>query len=86
MSAVTIFTDPKAYADPEGWHAVAVRLRREDPVPRIEVDGFDPFWAVTRHADEPRLETLELTGPAEYTAATVVGAPKRVPIRYRLRA
>ena len=33
----------------------------------------------------PRLESLELTGPTEYTAATFVGAPKRVPIRYRLR-
>ena len=32
----------------------------------------------------PRLESLELTGPAEYTAATFVGAPKRVPIRYRV--
>jgi hypothetical protein len=47
MTPVTIFTDPKAYADPAGWHPA---------------------------------------GPAEYTAATFVGAPKRVPIRYRLRA
>ena len=53
---VTIFTDPKAYTDPERWHAVAARLRREDPVPRIEVDGFDPFWAVTRHADVIEIE------------------------------
>jgi hypothetical protein len=34
----------------------------------------------------PRLEWIELAGPAEYSAATFVGAPKRVPIRYRLRA
>jgi cytochrome P450 len=34
----------------------------------------------------PRLESIEVTGPAEYTAATFVGAPKRVPIRYRLRS
>ena len=54
MDPVTIFTDPKAYTDPQGWHAVAARLRREDAVPRIEVDGFDPFWAVTRHADVDR--------------------------------
>ena len=56
MSSVTIFTDPKAYADPEGWHAVAARLRREDPVARVEADGFDPFWAVTRHADVIEIE------------------------------
>jgi len=29
MNPVTIFTDPKAYTDPRGWHAVAARLRRE---------------------------------------------------------
>jgi cytochrome P450 len=34
----------------------------------------------------PRLEWIELAGPVEYTAATFVGAPKRIPIRYRLRA
>jgi cytochrome P450 len=33
----------------------------------------------------PRLESLELTGPTAYSAATFVGAPKRIPIRYRLR-
>ena len=56
MSPVTIFTDPKAYTDPARWHAAAAQLRREDPVARIEVDGFDPFWAVTRHADVIEIE------------------------------
>lgn len=44
-----IFTDPAAYADPPRWHAAAARLRREDPVHRVEIPGFDPFWAVTTH-------------------------------------
>jgi len=56
MRSVTIFTDPREYTDPAGWHAVAARLRRDDPVARIEVDGFDPFWAVTRHADVIEIE------------------------------
>jgi cytochrome P450 len=56
MQAATIFTDPKAYADAEGWHAVAARLRREDPVARVEAEGFDPFWAVIRHADVIEIE------------------------------
>jgi cytochrome P450 len=56
MECAAIFTDPKAYTDPDGWHAVAARLRREDPVSRIEADGFDPFWAVTRHADVVEIE------------------------------
>jgi len=34
----------------------------------------------------PRLESIELAGEPEYTATTFVGGPKRVPIRYRLRA
>jgi hypothetical protein len=54
--AVTIFTDPKAYTRLESWHAVAARLRRENPVARIDVEGFDPFWAVTRHADVFEIE------------------------------
>ena len=29
---------------------------------------------------------VELAGEPEYTATTFVGGPKRVPIRYRLRA
>ena len=56
MEPVTIFSDPKAYTDPQAWHAVAARLRREDPVARIEAEGFDPFWAVTRHADLIEIE------------------------------
>jgi cytochrome P450 len=32
-------------------HSAWARLRREAPVARIEQDGFDPFWAITKHAD-----------------------------------
>ncbi|HTO09722.1 MAG TPA: cytochrome P450 [Myxococcota bacterium] len=56
MSDVTIFTDPQAYPDSERWHAQAARLRRENPVARIEAEGYDPFWAVTRHADVLEIE------------------------------
>jgi cytochrome P450 len=51
FSPEDLFTNPKSYTDPDAWHARAARLRREDPVCRIEAKGFDPFWAVTRHAD-----------------------------------
>jgi len=51
-----IFIDPKPYEDLDAWHAVAERLRRNDPVHRVEADGFDPFWAVTRHADIVEIE------------------------------
>lgn len=51
-----IFVDGKAYADPDLWHAAAGRLRRSDPLPLVEVDGFVPFRAVTRHAHLAEVE------------------------------
>lgn len=46
-----IFLDPAAYADPEGWHATAAELRAEQPVLRVEAEGYEPLWVLTRHAD-----------------------------------
>jgi len=51
-----IFIDGAAYADLEGWHAAAARLRRDNPLPRVEVEGFPPFRAVTRHAHLAEVE------------------------------
>lgn len=51
-----IFTHGEAYADFDAWHAAAAQLRREDPVHRVEVEGFRPFWAITRHADVLEIE------------------------------
>ena len=47
----TIFIDPVLYADQEAWHAAAAELRADAPVLRVEVEGYTPFWAVTRHED-----------------------------------
>lgn len=46
-----IFLDPDAYTDPEAWHATAAELRREAPVLRVEAEGYEPLYALTRHAD-----------------------------------
>ena len=46
-----IFIDPAAFADMEGWHATAAELRRENPVARVEAEGWPTFWAISRHAD-----------------------------------
>jgi len=51
-----VFVDPASYADQKRWHAAAARLRREDPVHLVEEPGFDPFWAVTRHAHVAEVE------------------------------
>ena len=49
--AALVFTDPKAYADEPRFHAACALLRRESPIARVDVRGFQPFWAVTRHDD-----------------------------------
>ena len=48
--AVTI-VDPKAYADDKRLNDAFAWLRREMPIGRVELEGYDPFWAVTKHAD-----------------------------------
>jgi cytochrome P450 len=49
-------TDPEAYADETRLHEALALLRREAPVSRVEAPGFDPFWAVARHADIMEIE------------------------------
>jgi cytochrome P450 len=51
-----VFTDPKAYADEARFHAACAQLRRESPVHRVDVEGYTPFWAVTKHADVMEIE------------------------------
>ncbi len=42
--------DPSAYADGRIFDSYAW-LRANNPVGLAEVEGFDPFWVVTKHAD-----------------------------------
>jgi cytochrome P450 len=51
-----VFTDPAAYADQQRFHIACALLRREAPVHRVEVAGFNPFYAVTKHADVMEIE------------------------------
>jgi cytochrome P450 len=51
-----VFTDPTAYADEPRFHAACALLRAEAPVHRVEVEGFNPFWALTKHADVMEIE------------------------------
>jgi cytochrome P450 len=43
--------DPKAYGEWNGLHDMFTWARKETPLAVAEVEGYDPFWAVTRHAD-----------------------------------
>src|SRR5436309_10815448 len=48
--------DPHRYA--RGYpHDVWTALRRHSPVHWCEIDGFRPFWAITRHADIKHVST-----------------------------
>ena len=53
-------TDPGDIVRPEHYaahgypHAAWQELRRHSPV-RLEIDGYDPFWALTRYGDIARV-------------------------------
>ncbi|WP_441960383.1 cytochrome P450 [Mycolicibacterium houstonense] len=49
--AAKMFADPSAWADEATFHAALNHLRANAPVSWVEVPGYKPFWAITRHAD-----------------------------------
>ncbi|QKG24129.1 cytochrome P450 [Actinomadura verrucosospora] len=58
--------DPKAYADEARLHEALALLRREAPVRWVERPDYNPFWAVTKHADVMEIERnheIFLNGP-----------------------
>ncbi len=46
-----LVVSPRAYARQRQLLAGFRWLRANNPIGRVEIEGFDPFWAVTRHAD-----------------------------------
>ncbi len=52
-----VFVDPAAYADEKRFFEACAILRAEDPVHRVEGEGFNPFYAITKHADIFEIET-----------------------------
>jgi len=44
-------TSPRSYAELHTLLRNFAWLRRNDPVSLIETENFDPFWAITKHAD-----------------------------------
>ncbi|MFC5827025.1 cytochrome P450 [Nonomuraea insulae] len=42
---------PATYADETRLHTALALLRSRSPVHHVESPGYNPFWAVTRHAD-----------------------------------
>ncbi|MFC7586535.1 hypothetical protein ACFQYP_24410 [Nonomuraea antimicrobica] len=88
VEAGRMFAAPAAYTDETRLHEGLARLRRESPVHRVEVPGYTPFWALTRHADvlaverdhdlwlsapRPRLRTADLDAAMEARGARGAG-------------
>ncbi len=58
--------EPQAYAEHGYPHDLWTELRREAPLRKFELEGWRPFWAVTKHADIceiSRQPELFLNGP-----------------------
>jgi len=43
--------DPKVHADGARLHEAFRWIRANNPLGRAELEGFDPFWVVSKHAD-----------------------------------
>ena len=50
------FLDPMLWGDMDAWHARVAEIRRTQPVLPVEIDGYDPLWVLTRHADVFEIE------------------------------
>jgi cytochrome P450 len=48
--------DPNTFTDEARLHGMLARLRRTDPLPFVQAEGFAPFWLVTRHEDITAIE------------------------------
>ena len=46
-----LFTFPGEFADMERWHSRVAEVRKKEPVLRVDLEGFTPFWVLTRYAD-----------------------------------
>jgi len=49
--AARVLANPAAYADEAKLHAALAHCRKHAPVSWVDVPGYRPFWAVTKHAD-----------------------------------
>lgn len=52
----SVFTDDVRFADIETWHRDVGELRRSNPFPLVESEGFPSFWVATKHADVLEIE------------------------------
>jgi cytochrome P450 len=80
--AAKVFADPQAYADEPKLHAALTHLRANTPVAWVDVDGYNPFWAITKHADVMAIEraNTEFTNSPRPVLATREGDEQQAAI------
>ncbi|OBH13724.1 cytochrome P450 [Mycobacterium sp. E3247] len=54
--AARVLADPSAYADEKRLHQALTYLRAHAPVSWVDIEGYKPFWAITKHADVMDIE------------------------------
>ena len=54
--AARVLADPQAYTDEKGLHEALAHCRKHAPVSWVDVEGYRPFWAITKHADIMEIE------------------------------
>lgn len=57
-----------AYQDLDRWHRAAEQLRRADTLPLVHEEGWQPFWAITRHAEVAEIERQNVLFPNTETS------------------
>jgi cytochrome P450 len=49
--AARVLADPQGYADESRLYESLAQLRQHAPVSWVDVEGYRPFWAITKHSD-----------------------------------
>ncbi|MDG4667900.1 cytochrome P450 [Mycobacterium sp. 236(2023)] len=57
--AALLLTDPAANTDDARIHDALTHLRANAPVSWVEAPGYNPFWAITKHADIMAIERAD---------------------------
>jgi cytochrome P450 len=55
-NAGRVLAVPQSYVDESRLHAALAHLRAHAPVSWVDVEGYRPFWAITKHADVMDIE------------------------------
>jgi cytochrome P450 len=54
--AAQVLANPQAYTDEKRLHEALAHLRAHARVSWVDVEGYKPFWAITKHADVMDIE------------------------------